>query len=82
MSSAFKELFTQMIEAGGHSTDLSKTVSGQQIKVQVKESTPHFLISDGHFFVPAYFTPQAVASFGARCPDVAVENLPGKIIQI
>jgi hypothetical protein len=82
MSSAFKQLFTQMIEAGGDAKGLSKAVTGQQIKVQVKESTPHFLVSDGHFFVPAYFTAEAVASFRTRCPNVSVENLAGKIIQI
>ena len=82
MSSAFKQLFTQMIEAGGDAKGLSKAVSGQQIKVQVKESTPHFLVSDGHFFVPAYFTAEAVASFRTRCPNVSVEGLAGKIIQI
>ena len=36
MTSAFKQLFTQMIEAGGDAKGLSKAVSGQQIKVQVK----------------------------------------------
>lgn len=71
-----------MIGAGGDAKGLSKSVAGQQIKVHVKESTPHFLVSDGHFFVPAYFTAEAVASFRTRCPNVSVEGLAGKIIQI
>lgn len=39
-------------------------------------------MSDGHFFVPAYFTAEAVASFRTRCPNVSVDGLSGKIIQI
>jgi len=80
--SAFKQLFTQMIEAGGDAKGLSKAVSGNQIKVQVKESTPHFLVSDGYFFVPAYFTAEAVAQFRTRSPNISIEALAGKIIQI
>ena len=33
------------------------------IKCFVKESYPHFLVTDEYFFVPAYFTKEAVNEF-------------------
>ena len=33
------------------------------IKCFVKESYPHFLVTDEYFFVPAYFTKEAVSEF-------------------
>lgn len=60
--SAFKALYTEMVASNG---DFSKvnTKYKKSIKVYVKESFPHFLISDGYFYVPAYFTKEAVKEF-------------------
>ena len=76
--SAFKKLFTDMVSGGSVSPAMRK----QMLKVYVKESNPHFLVSDSHFFVPAYFTPEAVASFRAKFPNVSVDSLQGKVILI
>ena len=57
--SAFKQLYTEMFNQGG---DFSKVGAHlkKPIKCYVKESFPHFLVTDGYFFVPAYFTKEAV----------------------
>jgi hypothetical protein len=51
-----------MFNVGG---DFSKVKEGlkKPIKCYVKESFPHFLVSDGYFFVPAYFTKDAINEF-------------------
>ena len=79
--SAFKELFTNMVNAGGNTKSIAKQMT-QMLKVYVKESSPHFLVSDSHFFVPAYFSSEAVAAFRAKFPNVSVDSLQGKVIII
>jgi hypothetical protein len=72
--SAFKELFSSFVKNGGNTKAISKQM-GQMLKVYVKESSPHFLVSDSHFFVPAYFSSEAVAAFRAKFPNVSVDSL-------
>jgi len=50
------------------------------IKCYVKESFPHFLVSDGFFFVPAYFTSDAIKQFKAKFGNVLVTDLKEKVI--
>jgi len=50
------------------------------IRCYVKESFPHFLISDGYFFVPAYFTNDAVKQFKAKFGNVLITDLKEKVI--
>ena len=61
--SAFKQLFTQMIAAGGDESKLPADMRKKDLQVFVKESQPYFLVSDSYFYVPAYFTPGALAEF-------------------
>jgi len=61
--SAFKTLFTDLVNHGGDFNRLSKDLTKQMLKVFVKETAPYFLISDGYFFVPAYFTRAALDEF-------------------
>jgi hypothetical protein len=80
--SAFKKLFSDIVLAGGEISKINKNILKQMLKVYVKEATPHFLVSDSHFFVPAYFTAEAVAGYRAKYPNVTVESLEGKVILI
>lgn len=52
----------------------------KSIKVYVKESFPHFLISDGYFYVPAYFTKEAVKEFKDKSASTHIVDLADKVI--
>jgi hypothetical protein len=80
--SAFKKLFSDMIHAGGNVNKVPKELLNQKIKVYVKEALPHFLVSDSHFFVPVYFTPEAVAQYRSKYPNLVVEALKGEVLLI
>lgn len=77
--SAFKALYTEMVASNG---DFSKVNAKykKSIKVYVKESFPHFLISDGYFYVPAYFTKEAVKEFKDKSASVHIVDLADKVI--
>jgi len=78
-SSAFKQLYTEIFNQGG---DFGKVNSNlkKPIKCYVKESFPHFLVSDGYFFVPCYFTKEAVTEFHSKFSNVHIVDLAEKVI--
>ena len=80
--SAFKTVFTDMVHNGGDYSKLSKDITKQMLKVFVKESSPYFLVSDGHFFVPAYFTRAALDEYDKKFSNVKVQDLSEKVILI
>jgi hypothetical protein len=77
--SAFKQLYTEMFNQGG---DFSKVGANlkKPIKCYVKESFPHFLVTDGYFFIPCYFTPEATKEFKQKFSNVHIVDLEGKVI--
>lgn len=80
--SAFKQLFTQMIAAGGDESKLPADMRKKDLQVFVKESKPYFLVSDSYFYVPAYFTPGALAEFKQKFSQITLEELETKVIVI
>lgn len=82
MSSAFKQLFTLMINAGGDESKLPADLRKKDLQVFVKESKPYFLVSDSYFFVPAYFTAGALAEFKHKFSQISLEELETKVIVI
>ena len=82
MSSAFKTLFTDLINHNGDSSKLNKDLSKQMLKVFVKETSPYFLISDSFFYVPAYFTQAALDEFQKKFPTTSFSDLNQKVILI
>jgi len=50
------------------------------IKCYVKESYPHFLVTDGYVFVPAYFTKAAVDEFHKAYSNINITDLEQKVI--
>jgi hypothetical protein len=82
MSSAFKTLFTDLINHNGDSSKLSKDLSKQMLKVFVKETSPYFLISDSYFYVPAYFTQAALDDFQKKFPTTSFSDLNQRVILI
>jgi hypothetical protein len=77
MSSAFKQLYSEMFKSDGASPSTTKS-----IKCYVKESFPYFLVTDGYFFVPAYFTKKAVDEFQSKFSNLSITDLRSKVIVI
>jgi len=80
--SAFKKLFTDMINADGDASKLNKDLSKQMLKVFVKETSPYFLVSDSFFYVPAYFTQAALDNYKKNFSNVELTDLNEKVILI
>ena len=81
-SSAFKTLYTQMIQNGGDYDALPKSLLSKDLQVFVKETRPYFLVSDSFFYVPAYFTQAAMTEYQSKFPQVNVQDLDNKVIVI
>ena len=81
-ASAFKTLYTQMIQNGGDYDALPKDLLRKDLQVFVKETKPYFLVSDSFFYVPAYFTQAAISEYQSKFPQVNVLDLENKVIVI
>lgn len=68
-----------MFNVGGDFNQVSKNLK-KPIKCFVKESFPHFLVTDGYFFVPCYFLKEAVTEFRQKFPNVHITDLKEKVI--
>lgn len=71
-----------MIRNDGETKIFSENQAKKQIKCYVKESFPHFLVTDGYFYVPCYFTKKAVDDFKTRCPTINITELKRNVIVI
>jgi len=86
-ASAFKQLYSGMINSGGNLTSVQnqfKDSAGKvkKIKCFVKEAFPHFLVTDNHFYVPCHFSKKAVDGFKAAHSGVNITDLKSKVIEI
>jgi hypothetical protein len=70
-----------MINQGGDFSKVSKDLK-RPLKCYVKESYPHFLVTDGFFFVAPYFTKEAVTEFHSKYSNVNIVDLHDKVIII
>lgn len=75
--SAFKQLYADMFRHGGDSSIPKKT-----IKCYVKESFPHFLVTDGFFYVACYFTKKAIDEFHSKFNNLNITDLKTRVITI
>jgi hypothetical protein len=48
----------------------------------VKESFPHFLVTDNFFFVACYFTKTSVEDFKTKYPSINITDLKSRVIVI
>jgi hypothetical protein len=53
--SAFQTLLLALLDADGDNSKLPKKFRAP-LRCSVKETQPHFLLTDGSFFISAYFT--------------------------
>ena len=79
--SAFKQLITEILNQGGDFSKLSKDLK-KPLKTYVKESYPFFLVTDGYFFLQAYFTKEAIAEFRSKFGGVNIVDLHDKVVII
>ena len=79
--SCFKTLLVKFLQADGSMAQMAQKYK-QSIKCFVKESHPHFLITDGHFFIAGHFTAEAIDSFRAKNKNHPMESLKGFLINI
>jgi len=77
MTSAFKTLYSESIKKGG-----AGALQSKNIKCYVKESFPYFLVTDGYFYVPCYFTKKAVDEFQSKYSNLNITDLRSKVITI
>jgi hypothetical protein len=77
--SAFKKLYTDIISAG---FDVKKAPKKGDLYVYVKESFPHFLVTDNSYFVRLYFTKKAVDDFKSSYPNVNIVDLKSKTLKV
>ena len=61
--SAFKTLIYKMLATQGDFSQVPESIRKSCIKCYVKETYPKFLISDGSYFMSAYFTKESLSSF-------------------
>lgn len=71
-----------MIKNGGDFSKLSENIPKKQIKCFVKESFPHFLVTDNFFFVACYFTKKAIDDFKNKYTNINIIELQQKVIII
>lgn len=79
MSSAFKDLFTSILK-GGSFANIEKSIPKKQIRCFIKESFPHFLVTDDFFYIPCYFTKKAVDEFKNQFSNVNITDLKSKTL--
>ena len=79
--SCFKTLLVKFLQAEGNMAQMPAKYRSS-IKCFVKESQPHFLITDGHFFIAGHFTKEAIDSFKAKYKSHPMESLKGFLINI
>jgi hypothetical protein len=79
--SKFKNLFTQLVAAGGDWGAVKSADKKSTLKVLVWESFPNFLVTDGHHWVPVHFTADAVKAFRKACNN-KITDLKDKVIHL
>ena len=79
MTSAFKQLYTDILK-GGNFANIEKNIPKKQIRCFIKESFPHFLVTDDYFYIPCYFTKKAVDEFKNQFSNVNITDLKSKTL--
>lgn len=75
--SAFKQLVSEVFKSGGTVSPPSRS-----LRCYVKESFPHFLVTDAYFYVAAHFTKKAVDDFHSKYPNLNITDLRSRVIHI
>lgn len=79
--SAFQILLTSLLEAQGDMDKMPKKFKGP-LRCSVKETQPYFLVTDGSYFISAYFTTESYKQFRKDNGNLRVTDLTDIMIQI
>lgn len=71
-----------MIDKKGDFSKINEKFKTNSIKCFVKEANPRFLISDGSFFMSAYFTKEALENYEKQKFPIKISDLADKVIVI
>merc|ERR1712048_1332682 len=80
-NSSFKYLYSLVSKNGGDVSKVPEKLRKQPIKCYVKESHPHFLVTDDYFYIPCYFTKKAVDNFKSGS-KANITDLRSKVVLI
>ncbi|TNV77912.1 hypothetical protein FGO68_gene15921 [Halteria grandinella] len=81
--SAFKTLIFELLENKGDFSKLSQSIRKSSLKCQVNQAFPKFLVSDGTYFLSAYFTKDCIRKCHAeKDRKVNITDLQGGLISI
>lgn len=69
--SCFKTLAFELLSKNGDFSKLNEKIRNSKLKCWVKQTYPRFLISDGSFFMSAFFTKEAFE----RCHQSKEQNI-------
>jgi hypothetical protein len=72
--SAFQILLSSIIEANGDMDKMPKKFKGA-LRCSVKETSPNFLVTDGSYFISAYFTEESYKQFRKENSSLRVTDL-------
>jgi hypothetical protein len=72
-------LYTDILKSGNFS-NVEKLLPKKQIRCFIKESFPHFLVTDNYFYIPCYFTKKAVDEFKNQFSNVNITDLRSKTL--
>lgn len=72
--SAFQILLSSIIEANGDMDKMPKKFKGA-LRCSVKETSPNFLVTDGSYFISAYFTEDSYKQFRKENSSLRVTDL-------
>lgn len=79
--SALKDLVQAMLNANGDFSRIPASTRSKKLTFYVKESYPHFLVTDNFYYTSVYFTKKALDDFRSRSNDHVVD-LKSKVISI
>ena len=79
--SAFQILLQNLIAADGQFDKMPKKFRGP-LRCSIKETNPNFLVTDGSYFISAYFTPESYKQFRKSNSSIRVTDLQDIMIQI
>lgn len=70
-----------LLDTDGDNSKLPKKFRSP-LRCSVKETQPHFLLTDGSFFISAYFTAQSYKQFREKNNDLRVIDLKDVMVVV
>lgn len=79
--SAFQILLQNLLAVDGQFDKMPKKFRGP-LRCSIKETNPSFIVTDGSYFISAYFTPESYKQFRKANSSIRVTDLQDIMVQI